>query len=40
MLRAIAEIVNRDGLDGYVITWSVPLPLSTAAIERKAAPAA
>jgi hypothetical protein len=26
MLRAIAEMVNRDNLDGFVITWSVPPP--------------
>jgi len=26
MLRAVAEMVNRDNLDGFVITWSVPPP--------------
>ena len=26
MLRAIAEIVERDGLDGFRIVWSVPAP--------------
>ena len=26
MLRAIAEIVERDGFDGFRIVWSVPPP--------------
>jgi hypothetical protein len=26
MLRAIAEMVNREGFAGYRIVWSVPLP--------------
>ena len=26
MLRAIAEAVERDGLDGFRIVWSVPPP--------------
>ena len=26
MLRAIAEMVNRDNLDGFVVAWSVPPP--------------
>jgi hypothetical protein len=26
MLRAIAELVNREGFAGYRIVWSVPLP--------------
>jgi hypothetical protein len=29
MLRAIAELVNRDGLDGYRIAWSVPSATGT-----------
>ena len=41
MLRAIADVVNRDDLDGYVISWSVPIPaLKPAVIEAKTAPAA
>jgi hypothetical protein len=28
MLNAIAELVNREGLDGYRIAWSVLPPVS------------
>jgi len=42
MLRAIADVVNRDDLDGYVISWSVPTPASSTlvVIEPRTAPAA
>ncbi len=41
MLRAIADVVNREDLDGYVISWSVPTPaLTPVVIEPRRAPAA
>ena len=41
MLMAIAEMVEREGLDGYRIVWSVPSPaLAPAPIRRRTASAA
>jgi hypothetical protein len=35
MLVAIAEMVEREGLDGYRIAWSMPLPASPVSIVAK-----
>jgi hypothetical protein len=39
MLRAIAKMVNRDNLDGFVVAWSVPPP-APITLESKAPSAA